>query len=247
MFFQNKFTPYRYVKSVVVEARPSAGSRVADVVWSDAAYKVISYLLLGFGFGGGLMFGWPMVNSYASLRLEKMGQFLIAFSAKNKQTTEVVAAEEEREEPKLVFEEKNFNISIEKIGLDSLVLVNVDASNPAIYTAVLKQGVAHSKDSGLPGKNRAVYIFGHSTSYEWFVADLNAVFYKLKDLVADDIIVLKQDDKVLSYKVFEKVIVEAGDTKILTENKDKDILILQTCYPPGTILKRLLVLAEPLE
>lgn len=252
MFLKNKQVPYRYVKEVVLydaawfcdeKKKPLLG-KVADFIWSDLAYKVVGCWLLAIGFGTALIFGWPIVNSYASLKLEEVGKFLVAVSKANNKTTQTVAVEEE---PKIVFEDKQFNIEIEKIGLVSAVLPNIDATNPAVYTEALKKGLAHSKGSALPGEGKAVYIFGHSTNYEWFVADLNAVFYKLKDLEDGDTIVLKQDDKTLSYKVFYKVIVEADDTKILKENKNKNILILQTCYPPGTTLKRLLVLARPIK
>lgn len=252
VFLRNKQLPYKYVKSVVIydaawfrdDQKKSFLNKAADVVWSDIAYKVIGCLLLVTGIGGGLMFSWPIVNSYVSLKIEKVGRFLVDISYKNRQATEAVAVEE-KEEPRISFEDKQFIIEIEKIGLNSVVLANIDAVDPSIYTEALRQGVAHNKDSGLPGEGRAIYIFGHSTNYEWFVQSLNAVFYQLKDLQAGDTIILKQDDKILSYKVFEKVIVEAGETKILTENKDKEILILQTCYPPGTVLKRLLILAKP--
>lgn len=252
MFLNKKQFPYSYVKEIVVydaawfrdEKKSSFLGKVANIIWSDAAYKVVGCWLLVVGLGGALTFSWPMVNSYISFNLEKTGKFLVEFSGKSNKNTQVIAVEEK---PKLVFENKDFYIEIEKIGLNSVVLPNIDATAPVIYIEALKKGLAHSKGSSLPGEGKAIYIFGHSTNYEWFVASLNAVFYKLKDLKDDDTIVLKQDDRILSYKVFKKEIVEAEDTEILIENKDKDVLILQTCYPPGTNLKRLLVLAKPVK
>ena len=39
----------------------------------------------------------------------------------------------------------------------------------------------------------------------------------------------------------------ADDLSIVKDTHDQDVLILQTCYPPGTTWQRLLVLAEPIE
>ena len=253
MFFQNRQSPYRYVKEVVIYdaawfvdgKKKRFFTKVANAIWSDMAYKIVGCSLVIIGIGSAFTFSWPIVNSYIALEMERVGRFLVASSIKNRQETEVVAIEEE--ESKIVFEDREFNIEIEEIGLNSVVLPNIEAADPTIYTMALKRGLAHARGSALPGGGGAIYIFGHSTSYEWFVAELNAVFYKLKDLVIGDKVILRQNDKILSYKVIEKIIVEADDSEILGKYKDKDVLILQTCYPPGTSLKRLLVIAEPVK
>ena len=47
-----------------------------------------------------------------------------------------------------------------------------------------------------------------------------------------------------SYIVFDKRVVGANDTKYLGKIENTNTLTLQTCYPPGTTLKRLVVLAR---
>jgi sortase A len=144
-----------------------------------------------------------------------------------------------------VFQEEEFSLKIEALGLDVRVLPNIDAANPVSYGPALKQGVAHAKGSAFPGQGKLVYIFGHSTNYEWFVAELNAVFYQLKDLEPGDTVVVSQGDKRLAYAVREIKIIEADETTYIEEHLDDDWLVLQTCYPPGTTWKRLIVIAQP--
>jgi sortase A len=143
------------------------------------------------------------------------------------------------------FSEAEFSLKIEALGLDVRVLPKIDAADPASYGPALKQGVAHAKGSAFPGQGKLVYIFGHSTNYEWFVAELNAVFYQLKDLEPGDTIVVSQGDKRLAYAVREIKIIEADETTYIEEHLDDDWLVLQTCYPPGTTWKRLIVIAQP--
>ena len=48
------------------------------------------------------------------------------------------------------------------------------------------------------------------------------------------------------YKVVETKITEASDVSYFTMQTSEQILVLQTCYPPGTTWKRFLVIAKPL-
>jgi LPXTG-site transpeptidase (sortase) family protein len=125
----------------------------------------------------------------------------------------------------------------------------VDAGDEKSYTAALKEGVAHAAGSNLPGEkdthNKTVYIFGHSTNGAWNITRYNALFYSLKDLTIGDSITLWFWGKQHDYKVTNMVKVDPSDVSYLQPQTDKDQLILQTCWPPGTTWKRLLVVAEP--
>ena len=47
------------------------------------------------------------------------------------------------------------------------------------------------------------------------------------------------------YRVTNKLIVDPNEVKYLTKRLNYEQLTLQTCWPPGTTLKRLLVIAKP--
>lgn len=138
-----------------------------------------------------------------------------------------------------------FSIIVPKIGINSRVIANVDASDKKEYGPALKKGAAHAKGTYFPGENGTTYIFAHSTNYEWFVAQYNAIFYLLKDIEKDDQVHLVYKGKVYPYIVTDKKIVGANDIEYMTPHKGQEELILQTCWPPGTSDKRLLIFAKP--
>ncbi len=144
--------------------------------------------------------------------------------------------------------ERQFQIRIPKIGVDSKVIANVDAGNEKEYSLALKKGVAHAAGTGLPGEanttNKTIFIFGHSTNEAWNITRYNALFYSLKDLIIGDDIHIWFWDKEFHYSVVERKIVEANDVSFLEPQTDEDTLILQTCWPPGTTWKRLVVVAK---
>jgi len=137
-----------------------------------------------------------------------------------------------------------FSLYIAKIDLEAKVMPNIDATDSQAYKAALKQGVAHAKGTAFPGQGKLVYIFGHSTDYAWNVETYNALFYQIKDLEIGDPVVANLGEQKYIYKVIEKKIVDATDMSLLEKNIDKDVLVLQTCYPPGTTWKRLLIVAS---
>jgi len=139
----------------------------------------------------------------------------------------------------------NFSIIVEKIGADAPVIPSVDASNKQVYEAALKRGVAHALGTAFPGQPGVTYLFAHSTDTIFNVPRFNAVFYLLKDLKPQDRIVIFFSGKRYDYLVTESKITEPEDVSYFTLKTQEQILVLQTCYPPGTTWKRLLVIAKP--
>lgn len=139
-----------------------------------------------------------------------------------------------------------FGIVIPKIGVNSRIVPNVDPNTPKEFAKALKRGVAHAAGSALPGQEGTVFIFGHSTDYTWNVSRYNAVFYQIKDLEVGDEINLFYNGRRYFYKVTEKRVVAANDTSFLSNQTGSKQLVLQTCWPPGTIKERLLVFARPI-
>ncbi len=140
----------------------------------------------------------------------------------------------------------NFSVVIPKIGANEKVTPNVDPANGNEYLEVLKHSVAHAKGSAFPGLNGTTYLFAHSADNFWDVGRYNAVFYLLKDLnIGDDVTVFYQNRR-YNYSVYDKKIVDPTDVGYLAANIGQgERLILQTCWPPGTSWKRLLIFAKP--
>lgn len=141
---------------------------------------------------------------------------------------------------------RNFLLTIDKIGLQSAVVIpEVDANNSQSYKQALKMGLVHAKGSAVPGEGKMVYIFGHSTNYAWFVQEINALLYQIEKVELGDKIKIEYNGEHFLYHIFDKQIVKTNDLHLLKEITNEDILVIQSCYPPGTTLKRLLLFARP--
>ncbi len=140
-----------------------------------------------------------------------------------------------------------FSIVIPKIGASAQVFPNTDASDPNKFLPVLAKGVAHASGSVFPGMKGNIYLFAHSTDNFWDVGRYNAVFYLLKDLQPGDEIIIFYQNTRYNYIVKNSKIVSPTDVSYLVnaQKANKEQLILQTCWPPGTTLQRLLVFASP--
>jgi sortase A len=139
----------------------------------------------------------------------------------------------------------SFSLIIPKIGVNSKIISNVNVADRNAYDAALKQGIAHAAGSSLPGHNGNTYLFAHSTDFVWNILNFNAVFYLLKDVSTGDTMYIVYNGDVFPYRVREKKIVESTETNYLRPDYSSEQLTLQTCYPPGTTWKRLLVFADP--
>lgn len=136
----------------------------------------------------------------------------------------------------------NNYISVPKINAQAPVTFNVNAFNENEYQEVLKRGVAHAKNTALPGEKGSVFIFAHSSGNPIEISTYNTIFLKLGELQTNDEIQIKRDNKIYTYKVTEKKVVWPNEVEYLEQKKDQ--LILQTCWPIGTSLKRLLIFAK---
>lgn len=138
----------------------------------------------------------------------------------------------------------DFGIVIEKINANARVIPNVDPTNEKDYTQALAKGVAHAAGTSLPGQKGNIYLFSHSTDAPWNIIRFNAIFYLLRELESGDKVVMFYNNKRYDYIVFDKHIVDPNDVSYLTNQYNESILTLQTCDPPGTLFKRLIVRAK---
>lgn len=139
-----------------------------------------------------------------------------------------------------------FSVVIPKIGANEKIIPNVDSDNEKEYLTVLLRNIAHAKGTAFPGINGTTYLFAHSTDDFWNVGRYNAVFYLLNKMEKGDEVVLFFNNKRFNYVVSDTKIVDPDDTHFIAANLGQgERVILQTCWPPGTAWKRLLVFAVP--
>lgn len=139
-----------------------------------------------------------------------------------------------------------FSIVIPKIGASAKIFPNVNPDDESDFLPKLLQGVAHAQGSVFPGLAGNIYLFAHSSDNFWDAGRYNAIFYLLKDLQEGDQIVIFYQGKRYDYYMTKSEIVDPSEVHFITEAKTGvEQLILQTCWPPGTSWKRLLVFARP--
>lgn len=191
---------------------------------------------------------WPVMSVTAKHQIEKWQGKRFEAATAAAQPTETFGSLLGNPDPKLnvlIPKDPNFSIIVEKIGANATVVPNVDASNKTVYTDALKRGVAHALGTALPGQTGVTYMFAHSTDTLFNVPRYNAIFYLLWDMKPQDKIVVFFDGKRYDYLVSETKVTEPEDVSYFTLQTQEQVLVLQTCYPPGTTWKRFLVIAKP--
>ena len=147
-----------------------------------------------------------------------------------------------------VDENTDFKIEIPKIGAKADIVLEVSPIDKASYLKVLENNkIAHSSFSALPGngKGSMTYLFAHSTQQTVQTARKNSVFYLLGELSENDNVFINYRGQNIEYKVYMKKIITAKESEYLTySDPEKEVLILQTCWPIGTNWKRLLIFAQ---
>ena len=138
----------------------------------------------------------------------------------------------------------DFGIVIEKIGVNAPIVADVDTTSHEAYMEAMRSGVAHAKDTAKPDQIGNVYLFAHSTLNFWEYGPYAAVFTTLHQLAPGDRIVVFYKDKRYDYLIDEKEIVPGFDMTPLTRSSSRRLLTLQTCDPPGTTWRRLIIIAE---
>ena len=139
--------------------------------------------------------------------------------------------------------DSSFSIIIPKINANAKVVRNVNPYEPKEYQKALTQGVAHASGTATPDQFGNVFIFAHSAT-NWYQANqYNAVFYLLNKLKSGDDITLYFENIPYNYSVDEIKFVKPTEVEYLSTNLNTNQLTLMTCWPPGTTLKRLIVVA----
>lgn len=143
--------------------------------------------------------------------------------------------------PQVDYSISDFFLTIDKISVKVPVVSDVDGADKEKYFASLQSGVAQMSGTAKPDEKGNVVIFGHSNFYENDPGAFKQIFKTLDELESGDKIVIYYKDKDYNYSVQKQQLVEPTDTWVITAPYD---LTLITCWPPGTIEKRLIIFAN---
>lgn len=145
--------------------------------------------------------------------------------------------------PEILYSSSDFQLRIEKLNINVPIMPDVDGADKDAYFASLQHGVAQMEGTAKPNEKGNVVIFGHSNFYESDPGAFKQVFKNLDELNPGDEILIHYKDNDYKYKVQKQQLVKPTDTWVINAKHD---LTLITCWPPGTIEKRLIVFANKL-
>lgn len=133
---------------------------------------------------------------------------------------------------------KNFLLSIPKLEI-------VDA-NVKVDSLNFEKNLSHFPGSAIPGEIGNSFITGHSVLPQFAdPKNYKSIFSKLSDLDVGDDIIAEVDGKKLNFVVQYKKVVDPKDTSVIGQiSQSGKNLTLMTCVPPGTNLKRLIVITS---
>lgn len=136
---------------------------------------------------------------------------------------------------------------IPKINVDAPVVYDVPSIEEHVVQSKLKSGVVHYPIPGansMPGQKGNTVVLGHSSNDVFDDGAYKFVFVQLDKLNKGDTFYLNYNGTRYTYSVTEKKVIDPTQVSELVINSDTPIATLVTCTPPGTALKRLVVIAE---
>lgn len=139
---------------------------------------------------------------------------------------------------------QDFHLVVSKLSINAPVIADVDGTDKDAYFKALEGGVAHFKGTTKPGEGSNIFIFGHSSFYWYKPGDYKEIFKTLPDLIVGDEIILWYQAKEYRYKVTETKEVQPTAVDVLKPTEQEQVTLM-TCVPPGTTLRRLIVIAKP--
>ena len=202
--------------------------------------RVFGHLFLALGVG-------IFIFTYAPIFYSE-----IRFILESKKDVEQIVFSDNTEEPD--FEnispvkpvDENFSIIISAINVNAPIVEDVSMINKNEYTNALRYGVAHAKDTALPGEKGNTFLFAHSSLNFWQLGPFATVFNLLRETRQGDVVTMYYKGKPYEYKITKKYIVNGWNTEPFDVEYDKPTLTLVTCDPPGSTVNRLVVIAEEL-
>jgi sortase A len=133
-----------------------------------------------------------------------------------------------------------FYLTVPKLGIkEAKVEINAETLNP-------EHALGHYPGTELPGEVGNSFVFGHSV-LPWFYNPQNykTIFSTLGKMEKGDTFFVIYNNRELTYKVEGVVEVPPSEVDPLAELKPKYLndstMVLMTCSPPGTRLRRLMV------
>lgn len=155
-----------------------------------------------------------------------------------------VTIDENKEVPQTtISQEKNVIENYPEYGTQygTIKIDKIDKNLPVYFgdtLEILKKGVGHSSGSYFPGEGGSIIYMGHNSK---------DMFRRFSELELNDEIVVTTTYGEYTYKIYDMKLVKETELDKLPIQKDKEILMVYTCYPFNNIgyaTQRYVVYAE---
>lgn len=126
----------------------------------------------------------------------------------------------------------------------TIEIPKIDVDLPVYYgdtLEILKKGVGHSSGSYFPGEGGSIVYMGHNSK---------KVFRRFSELQIGDSIKVTTSYGEFNYRIYDMQLINETETDKLPIQKEKEILMVYTCYPFNNIgyaTQRYVVYAELVE
>lgn len=174
-----------------------------------------------------------VINLFFGARIENAITLVskVSIDIENKEEVITVLNEEKKIENYPEYGTQYATIQIPKIG-----------ANLPVYFGdtleILKKGVGHSSGSYFPSEGGSIIYMGHNSK---------KVFRRFSELEKGNEIIVKTNYGEYKYKIYDMQIVKETEMEKLPIQKEKEILMVYTCYPFvnfGYTTQRYVVYAE---
>jgi LPXTG-site transpeptidase (sortase) family protein len=108
----------------------------------------------------------------------------------------------------------------------------------------LRDGVVHYPGTANPGQLGNAFFTGHSSYYEWDQGRYKNVFANLVQLKEGDTYYVYYKQRKFKYIVKETKEVLPTEVGVLNQPEDERLSTIMTCWPLGTVLRRLIVIGQ---
>ena len=150
---------------------------------------------------------------------------------------------ENKENTKIVLDEQNKIKVYPEYGTKyaTIDIPQIDINLPVYFgdtLEVLKNGVGHSSGSYFPGEGGSIVYLGHNSK---------KMFRRFSELQIGNEIIVKCDYGEFKYTIYDMQLINETEIDKLPIQKEKEILMVYTCYPFNNIGytdKRYVVYAE---
>ncbi len=176
------------------------------------------------------------VDFFCGARIEEAVSLIskVSIDLENKEEIETVLNEEKKIKNYPEYGTKYATIEIPKI----------DVSLPVYFgdtLEVLKKGVGHSSGSYFPGEGGSIVYMGHNSK---------KMFRRFSELQIGNEITVTTNYGKYKYKIYDMQLIKETELDKLPIQKEKEILMVYTCYPFNNIgyaTQRYVVYAELVE